>query len=183
MLAALRSTFKPTPTLNLEQVFSQHHKQVFNAAYRVTGSAQDAEDVLQTVFLRLVKRQQELDFAPGPGAYLHRAAINAALDLMRARSRSRAVPLDEIDDPQVEDPAQNPTRRQQDREIRRLLRQAILKLSPKSAEIFCLRYLEEQDNQDIARTLGMSQTAVAVILHRARHQLRNEMRAMLGGTR
>ena len=39
---------------DLEVIFKEHHGMVFRAAYRVTGNAGDAEDVLQTVFLRLV---------------------------------------------------------------------------------------------------------------------------------
>ena len=44
--------------LGLEQVFLQHRELVFRAAYRVTGNASDAEDVLQTVFLRLVRQDK-----------------------------------------------------------------------------------------------------------------------------
>ena len=52
----------------VEALFREHHDQVFRAAYRVTGSAVDAEDVLQTVFLRLVRRKEKLDLSPSPEA-------------------------------------------------------------------------------------------------------------------
>ncbi|MEM6796440.1 MAG: sigma-70 family RNA polymerase sigma factor, partial [Acidobacteriota bacterium] len=85
----------PAPSEQLESIFQRYHGKVFAAAYRVTGNSQDAEDVLQTIFIRLLRRQDELDLSPSPGAYLHRSAVNAALDLMRGRARSRSVPLDE----------------------------------------------------------------------------------------
>jgi DNA-directed RNA polymerase specialized sigma24 family protein len=44
------------PEADLERIFREHHGLVFRAAYRVTGNADDAEDVLQTVFLRMMKR-------------------------------------------------------------------------------------------------------------------------------
>lgn len=163
----------PMPSADLESVFQNHGSQVFGAAYRVTGSAQDAEDVLQTVFLRLLRRA-DLDLSPSPAGYLHRAAVNAALDLMRARQRARSVPLDDFDLPS-EAGVDDPERRQQDRETRRRLRQAILTLSEKSAELFSLRYLEGWSNQEIARSLGMTQTAVAVSLHRSRAQVKAEL--------
>ncbi len=181
MLAQIHPDTLPSPSGELERIFQSHQGSVFAAAYRVTGSAQDAEDVLQTVFLRLLRRQDELDLSPSPGGYLHRAAVNASLDLMRARSRSRSIPLDELNAPPAEGPAASPDRRQQDREMRRGLRQAILGLSTKNAEIFTLRFLEGTPNREIADMLGMSQTAVGVALHRARAQVKKELSTFVGG--
>ena len=171
----------PAPSGALESIFREYHGQVFGAAFRITGSSQDAEDVLQTVFLRLLKRQEELDLEPSPGAYLHRAAVNAALDLMRTRSRTRSVPLDDFEQPiTIESPAPHPEQLQQDRELRRGLRQAIQGLTPKNAEIFVLRFIEGVSNIEIAEILGMTQTAVGVALHRARHQVAKEIRSFVG---
>jgi RNA polymerase sigma-70 factor (ECF subfamily) len=172
-LATHAAASLPPPSGNLEHLFQEHHGQIFGAAYRVTGSSQDAEDVLQTVFLRLLRREA-LDLSPSPGAYLHRAAVNASLDLMRVRGRSSSIPIDELDVPTDD---ATPDRRQQDRETRLQLRQAILALSPKSAEIFSLRFLEGLSNRDIAKTLGMTQTAVGVTLHRARAQVKKDLHA------
>lgn len=169
----------PPPSGGLERIFQDSHGQIFATAYRITGSAQDAEDVLQTVFLRLLRRQDELDLSPSPSSYLHRAAVNASLDLLRSRARSRTVHLDDFELP--EGPHRSPDRLQEDREMRGLLRQALLTLTPKSAEIFSLRFLEDCSNQEIAKTLGMSQTAVGVALHRARNQVKKEIRSLVGG--
>jgi RNA polymerase sigma factor (sigma-70 family) len=75
----------PDPPGVLEILFRAHHERVFRTAHRITGSAADAEDVLQTVFLRLVKSHESVNLAEHPEAYLSRAAINASLDLMRSR--------------------------------------------------------------------------------------------------
>ncbi len=182
LAAATVQEMLPPPSGALEIIFREYHGQVFSAAYRVTGSAQDAEDVLQTVFLRLLKRQDELDLEPSPGAYLHRAAVSASLDLMRSRSRTRAVALDDFDfEPMpLASPDPHPERLQQDRELRRGLRQAIQGLTEKSAEIFVLRFIEGVSNIEIADLLGMTQTAVGVALHRARHQVAKEIRSFVG---
>ena len=162
-------------------MFRDHHSRVFAAAFRVTGSAQDAEDVVQTVFLRLLRRQDELDLSPSPGSYLHRAAVNASLDLLRVRSRSGSIPMDDLDVLPTERADNNPDRRQEDREVRRGVRQALLALSPKNAEIFALRFLEGLPNREIANSYGMTQTAVGVALHRARNQVKKELNSFLGG--
>ena len=75
----------------LENLFQSHHDRVFRTAHRITGSPADAEDVLQTVFLRLVKGQGTYQLSDNAEAYLSRAAINASLDLMRSRSRAKSV--------------------------------------------------------------------------------------------
>ena len=82
---------------DLEVIFREHHAMVFRAAYRVTGNAGDAEDVLQTVFLRLVKRDPDADPVGNVPSFLHRAAVNAALDLVRSRQNIRNIPLDELE--------------------------------------------------------------------------------------
>lgn len=170
----------PQPVRLLEAVFRRHHEAVFRAAYRITGNPMDAEDVLQTVFTRLLRREEGADLDPdGAGSYLHRAAVNAALDLLRARRRSRAVRLEEAAD-LADDPESGPERRPLRRELRSRLREALLSLTPRSAEIFALRYFEGLGNVEIARSLGTSQTAVAVILHRARHRLQKELAPRAG---
>src|SRR5436190_8096441 len=71
----------------IEKAFLEHHEMVYRAAFRITGNASDAEDVLQTLFFRLVRREWTPDRDTGWPAYLHRAAINIALDIVRARAR------------------------------------------------------------------------------------------------
>jgi RNA polymerase sigma-70 factor, ECF subfamily len=179
----LRPVPNPPPTTadDLESIFRHHYDQVFRAAYRVTGNALDAEDVLQTVFLRLVRRQGELDLGPNPGSYLHRAAINAALDLLRARGKSASVPLEDAAPTLAASPKFGPESAHAGREVQRALRAALAKLSPNAAEMFALRYFEGYDNHEIASLLGTSKLVVGVILHRTRAKLRKELGAFSEG--
>ena len=166
----------PGPLAGLEAAFQQHHGAVFRAAYRITGSTEDAEDVLQTVFVRLLRREDEVDLeTERAGSYLHRAAVNAALDLVRRRKRSRAVALEQVEDELADGPAAGPEARHRGREVTARLREALTRLSPRSAEIFALRYFEGLTNLEIAGLLGTSQTAIAVMLHRTRHRLRKDL--------
>jgi len=180
------------PPADLAAIFAQHHGAVLRAAYRVTGNAMDAEDVLQTVFTRLLRRpggpgasdrdaeRPRLDPSQAVGSYLHRAAVNAALDLLRSRRRSRQVALGDVEQELVDESGPGPERRSSSRELGRRLRAALALLPPRQAEIFALRYLEGLENREIARQLGSSQTAIAVILHRARHRLQRELRPPQG---
>jgi RNA polymerase sigma-70 factor (ECF subfamily) len=177
--AAVYATPAVRPPEALEAIFREHHGSVFRAAYRITGNAADAEDVLQTVFMRLLRRDEQPDLSNSAGSYLHRAAINAALDMLRRRKRARAVDLDDVSE-QLVDTANQPERDRGNRELSRRLREALTHLSPRQAEIFTLRYLEGLGNLEIARMMGSSQTSIAVILHRARHRLQKELGSLQG---
>jgi len=165
----------------LETIYREHAGIVLQAAYRVTGSASDAEDVLQTVFTRLAGREDPPDFTTGSSAYLRRAATNAALDIVQSRYARSGVSLEASDDGVHRDPAPQPDRQQLGRELHEQLRRALTKLSRRGAEIFALRYFEGLDNNEIAEHLGTSPGTVAVTLHRARTLLKNEMAPFMGG--
>ena len=159
----------------LERLFQSHHDRVFRTAHRITGSPADAEDVLQTVFLRLVKGGETYDLSENTEAYLARAAINASLDLMRSRSRTKSVGFSDVDAETLESRVQSPEADHADRELQTLIRQAVARLGKTAGEMFVLRYYEGYDNREIASMLGTSTMVVGVVLHRARTKLRKEI--------
>lgn len=169
------------PEAELERIFRENHALVFRAAYRVTGNAGDAEDVLQTVFLRLLKRGPDADPVGNMASFLHRSAVNAALDLVRSRHHVSNVPMDELEPVLAEAPHRNPERLHHSGEIREWLRGALARLNPRIAEMFTLRFFEGKDNPEIAELLNTTPGTVAVTLSRTRDRLEKEYRAYLGG--
>ena len=157
---------------DLEQLFRDYHGLVFRTAYRISGSAGDAEDVLQTVFLRLAGRPPSAPPLENPEHYLRRAAINAAMDVVRSRRDEDMVPISDL-------PQQNPTLSNR-HELQECLRRALARLTPEAAEVFALRFLEGHRNREIAKMLGASQVWVAVTVYRARQRLQREIRAYQG---
>jgi RNA polymerase sigma-70 factor (ECF subfamily) len=176
----------------LGAMFEAHSDRVFRAAFRITGDAMDAEDVLQTVFLRLARRDAKSgeplagDQAVG---YFYRSAVNAALDIVRSRQRAGWAPLEAAelttDSAGQSTAAAGPRTREFEPErehrlkgLRRSLRIAISRLSPRSAEIFSLRYFEGLTYQQIAEITGHSSGLVAVLLHRTRARLKKELASL-----
>ena len=163
---------------SLASLFQQHHDRVFRTAHRVTGSAADAEDVLQTIFLRVARGQESPGIANNPQAYFTRAAINASLDLLRSRKRSKAIAMDDVEN-RVEVATfaspQSPETCHQDRELRKLINEAVSRLGPTAAQMFALRYFEGYGNGEIAKIMNTSALVVGVTLHRARARLRKEI--------
>lgn len=177
VLAAVESKQTQVTVDQIEEVFRQHHALVFRAARRVTGNASDAEDVLQTVFLRLVRRAPDSAAIDDVESYLYRAAVNCALDLARSRQKVRSISLDEVTPQLTADTRLAPDRAQAAGEIRTWLRNAIARLSPAAAEMFVLRFFEGKQNAEIARAMGTTPATVAVTLHRARERLQREFQA------
>jgi RNA polymerase sigma-70 factor, ECF subfamily len=167
----------------LESLFRRHHERVFRAAYRITGSIVDAEDVLQTVFLRLSRRRGDVDLEPNPASYLHRAAINASLDLMRQRGRTQSIPIDDIAPGLAANHKLDPESLRANRELRTVIRRAISRLGERSAEMFVLKYFEGYENKEIAEMMRTSPLVVGVLLHRARARVKKDLADFLEGGR
>jgi len=175
-----KDAIKSLPPESLAALYEEHSKRVLSAAFRVTGSRQDAEDVLQTVFLRLTRRWEKVVLTDTVGAYLHRAAVNGSLDLLRSRSRSSSIPLDDM--AELSDTGEASAERlMHGGEFRRDLREALLGIPHKSAQVFVLRYFEGLRNGEIASMLGMRRVTVAVMLHRTRKQLQSKLQQFVEG--
>jgi RNA polymerase sigma-70 factor (ECF subfamily) len=160
-----------------EELFREHCQLVYRTAYTVTGNHQDAEDVLQNIFVKLLEREQSLDLKTNPKGYLYRAAVNMSLKTIRTRKRQRLTDGVEL----LEAPAPV-TESGSDEARRRNLREAIAKLRPRAVEIVILRYEHGYSDAEIAKMLGRSRGVIAVSLYRARARLKKLLRAASGGT-
>ena len=180
MATAIENIMVTQAVTQLEEIFRAHQVCVLRAAYRVTGSMADAEDVSQSVFLRLARGTFDSGRISNMESYLRRSAVNAALDLIRSKGDREVVPVETANQEQSISSV-SPERAVSSLEIKNWLRQQLATLNPRAAEMFALRYLEGLDNPEIARTMGTSQAVVAVTLHRTRARLRKGFHAFRKG--
>jgi RNA polymerase sigma-70 factor, ECF subfamily len=165
---------------DFEDLFQEHYILVYRTAYGVTGRVEDAEDVVQTVFLRLLQRDFRLKaeatgFMKNPKGYLYRAAVNLSLTVVQRRQRrARTETSEEL---AVAVPSRASSRAE---ELHRKLYEAIAQLNPKAASIVILRYLHNYSDADIAALLGTSRGVIAVTLYRSRARLKKLLDASLG---
>jgi RNA polymerase sigma-70 factor, ECF subfamily len=148
------------------ELFERHSEAIFRAALRVTGRPSDAEDVLQTVFLRVLNRGGDVEDVAQPAAYFRRAAVNAAVDLLRRREFHAESAYDE----QAPHAAVQPPLL-----LKEQLRRAIAVLDADDASLFLLRHVEGLSNDELAGMFKIEKNNVAVRLHRIRHRLQIEM--------
>jgi RNA polymerase sigma-70 factor (ECF subfamily) len=155
-------------TSDLEELFREHYQLIYRTAYSVTGSRPDAEDVLQIIFLRLLRRGLPPDLEDNPQGYLYRAAVNLSLNTVRNRRRQNLT--DGVERLLV--PVHPAEEWSPDDEMRRSLLDAIAQLRPRAVEILILRHVHEYSDAEIARMLGTSRGSIAVTLFRTRARLR-----------
>src|SRR6185295_11251160 len=164
---AIGEALEPT----FEGIFREHYRMAYRTAYGVIGNSEDADDVAQTIFLRLLHREFPKDLVKNPKAYLYRAAVNESLNLIRSRKRSILTgDAEQFEAPQAaaDDSAE---------EIHRSLYEAVVKLNPGAAHILILRYVHKYNLGEIAKLLGTSRSTIAVSLYRSRVRLKKWMRA------
>jgi RNA polymerase sigma-70 factor (ECF subfamily) len=156
-----------TPPLpGFAALYTRHYEAVFRAALRVTGNAADAEDVLQTVFLRVLSAREQEEAALRPAAYFRRAAVNAAVDLLRRRTAHGETTYDDAAPAAAAEPPLL---------LKERLRRAVATLSTDDATLFLLRYVEGLSNEELADLFQLQKNNVAVRLHRIRLRLQAEM--------
>jgi RNA polymerase sigma-70 factor (ECF subfamily) len=166
---------KTTLPEEFDRLYREHAAFVYRTAFRITRNPEEAEDVLQTIFLRLLRRESSPDLQKHPRAYLYRAAVNAALDAIESR-RNRS---DTADNSAIEAILHRPDSSAKEM-LHQQLHKAIAELNPASAEVLILRHMHNYSDVEIAKMLGKSRGVVAVTLYRARARLKKIIRQYPG---
>lgn len=156
----------------------RHSQPIFRVAYRMTGNEHDADDVVQETFLRAYRQLDRFEERANFGTWLHRIAINCALDLLRARGR-----MDRYYGGDPEDAEMNGTIRsepEQDRllisaELREQVAAAMERLSGNERTAFVLRHFEGMPVEEIGKTLGIQVNAAKHTIFRAVRKLRQAL--------
>jgi RNA polymerase sigma-70 factor (ECF subfamily) len=154
-----------TPPEGFAELYQRYYETVFRAALRITGNPADAEDVLQTVFVRALTRTGDVDDVARPASYFRRAAVNAAVDVLRRREVHAQSAVDDQTLHAVQPPLL----------LKEQLRRAIAALDAEDASLFLLRHVEGLSNEELAGMFDIEKNNVAVRLHRIRHRLQVEM--------
>src|SRR5262249_49928489 len=149
-----------------EAIVREHAPIVFGAAWRILGHAADAEDVAQEVFFEAFRKWQLQPDTHWTGLF-RRLAVCRALDYRRKRKATVRL----TDFAEVPGTANNPTRVAVVNELVLLLRKAVDQLPRQQAAVFCLRYFEDLNSNEIAAALGIKPGAVATALSKARTKL------------
>lgn len=136
---------------------------VYSLALRMLGSREESLDLAQEVFMQLHGKVHTLDSAAHLKAWLRRVTTHRSIDQLR--QRQSMLPLDLVDEPQVD-------ALYEDHWLQRRLRELMHSLAPDARAVMILRYQEDLGPEEIAGTLDMSVNTVKSHLKRSLEQLR-----------
>jgi RNA polymerase sigma-70 factor (ECF subfamily) len=156
-----------------------HSDKIYRLALKMLGNEQDAEDVLQEVFIKAFNNIQGFEGRSKVSTWLYRIAVNESLMLLRKR-KGVTVDIDqeyetndgELMPRQITDWCCLPEKELMSGETRQAINLAIQSLSDANRAAFLLRDVEGLSTQDAAEVLNISESALKVRLMRARMALR-----------
>jgi RNA polymerase sigma-70 factor (ECF subfamily) len=150
---------------DLEALFRAHWPRAFRAAYLVTHDAAAAEDIAQEAFLAAVRSLHRFDWRRPFGPWLHRIAVNRAIDWARARQLRGEVELDDVAGGSGAPNAGDPQR----------LAAAIARLPPEQRAVIVLRHLLDYTPGEIAELLELPRGTVNSRLRRGLDALKGQL--------
>jgi RNA polymerase sigma-70 factor (ECF subfamily) len=174
-----------------EQLAKTQHRKVYGICYRFTGSATEAEDLTQEVFLKMYRNLGNFDPARGSfGTWLTTLTRNLLVDNYRRSRMERASDsLDESVDGEEDGPSKlerlADSRPSQEHhvaglELKAKIQHALAQVSPELREAVILRDLEDMDYKDIAEVLHVPQGTVKSRISRGRSELARLLKGMEG---
>jgi RNA polymerase sigma-70 factor (ECF subfamily) len=155
----------------------RHSRYVFNVAFRLTGSASDAEDVVQTTFLRAYQQLSRFEARADFRTWLHRITVNCSIDLIRSR-RHREIGHDpdvlELHSAGSDQPhgTFSPDRLMLSHEIRDRIAEGMAQLTASERLAFTLRHVEGLPIRDVAHKMGLKTEAAKNSIFRAVKKMR-----------
>ncbi len=165
-----------------EEIIHRYSRRIYNICYRFAGSADDAQDLTQEVFIKMYRTLDSYDVERGAFmTWITTVTRNLLVDHFRRTKQERitdsldttfsqhedAMPLSE----QIPDRGPAPDSKVQRRETRELVHQALQKLSPELREAVILRDLQDMDYREIAAVLNVPQGTVKSRINRGRGEL------------
>ena len=162
--AALLTRLREGEASAFESIFHSHYPSVFRMLLRMLGSADEAEDVAQDVFLRLYRQPLAADREHNLPAWLYRVATRLGYNALRGQSRRRRRESvwGQRQDEATPGPEQDALRAETQAEVRQVLAQ----LPFKQAQILFLRH-QGLTYRELAQVVGCKPTSVGTLLARA----------------
>jgi RNA polymerase sigma-70 factor, ECF subfamily len=164
-----------------EELVEKYQHRLVGLMHHLVGSAEEAEDLAQEVFLRVYRNRKKYRARAKFSTWLFTIANNLALNTLRSRQRKPVVPLNVSDsgplgprpaEQLVRDRANQPVQQVQQQELAGMVRQALETLNERQRIAVLLNKFEEMSYEEIAEVMSLSTKAVKSLLSRARTNLR-----------
>jgi RNA polymerase sigma-70 factor (ECF subfamily) len=163
----------------LSRLVNNYEKTVYNFAFKICRDPEKAENTMQETFLSMIKSLNQFDGKSKLSTWLYRIVMNHCLmELRKKKHDFISLDDDESDIPEdklIPDWSSVPSDITENAELKRILDEAISKLSVDYRVVFILRDVNGLSTEETAKITDLSVPAVKSRLHRARAFLRNEI--------
>lgn len=181
-LELLEATLKGCNDSYIE-IMGRYTEKVFNLASRITRNQQDAEEIVQDVFVAIYKKGSSFQGKSAFSSWVYRITSNACFMRLRKKGNSQFVPLENHEgnaaewspnDSLFHDVDSKSTRH----ELREALEVAINRLPDEYRSVFILRDVDGMSSEEVSQVIGLTIPAVKSRLHRARMMLRKKLQTL-----
>ncbi len=169
-------------TAAYETLVRRHTARLYSLIYHMTGNREDAEDLVQSVFIRAYQSLRRFHGHSAFYTWIYRIAVNASINFLKKRRRRQALSLDDLDQAVERDPdyvdlvaRDNPVRDTTRGELKEKLNAALQTLSDKHRAVVVMHDIEGVPHDEIARRLGISAGTVRSRLFYARQLLQSQL--------
>ena len=168
---------------SFEELISRYETKVHNLAMRLTRNSEDAEEVIQDVFVTVYRKIDSFEGKAKFSSWLYRITVNAAFMKLRKRRQDQSIPLEDLMPHMQNKITTQPNgfgarcdSLAMNNEIKEALEGAITKLPEDYRAVFVLRDIDGLSNKEVGQILDLSIPAVKSRLHRSRLMLRKRLR-------
>jgi RNA polymerase sigma-70 factor (ECF subfamily) len=151
----------------------RYQRPLYNAAFWILRSVEDANDITQIVFLKVAEQLDDYDPQYKFFSWIYRIAVNESLNLLRRNKREEALD-DDVELPGSE--RSNPESQFGEAEVSRRIRGALMILPTNDRIVLSLRHFSECSYQEIGQILDLDEKTVKSRLYEARHRLRDVLK-------
>lgn len=158
---------------NIELIYDRHYLDVYKFLVSFIGNRNEAEDLTQEVFIRVLKHRSNFNYQSKLSTWILSIAKYTAIDHLRKKRFSSIFKNSFFN--QIPDENNNPDRLINDMENKIIINDAIMSLKPHYRAVVILRGINELTVRETAETLGCKETKVKVDYHRALKILRRTL--------
>lgn len=169
----------------LEEIYQKNKNRVYSHAYSIVKNQQDAEEIVQDVFLRTYFHIRKLENkTPGQIVlWLRICTKNRSIDYLRKKKQLHTISIDEQEEKSssidIPDHASNPDELYINQEIIRMVREKVRILPFEQSTAIIYRYYFNMSEKEIAEIMGKKPSAVSSLIYRAKKRMEKELEGII----
>lgn len=162
-----------------KEIVRRYQKKLFVYIYHLSRNREEAEDILQNVFIKVLKNVKSFDVERKFSSWIYRIAHNESVNYIKRKSSKKFISLDDIstvkDKLETSSDEESPDEFWFRRELRRDMHVALDKLPQKYREVLVLRYFMNKSYEEMSDILGKPANTIGTLLNRAKDKLSHTM--------